>query len=51
MPPRNPILGRLLIFGENLKKHKIPPNIHMPHALAIFAEDFEHTDSLFYMDL
>jgi hypothetical protein len=51
MPPWNPILGHLLVIDKIFRKHKLPRDIHLNDVFGTISEDFDNSDSLFYVDL
>jgi hypothetical protein len=51
MPPWNPILGHLLVLDKTFKNHNLPRDMHMNDVFAPISKDFDHSDSLFYVDL
>ncbi|XTI91539.1 hypothetical protein V2W45_1247880 [Cenococcum geophilum] len=49
IPPWHPIMGHLLLLPNILKR--LPKDSQQPDAFEVLSLDFEHTDSLFYLDL
>ena len=51
MPKWNPVFGHLLVVNDAFKKYKLPVDIQRPDIFSVISEEFEESDSLFYMNL
>lgn len=51
MPKWNPLFGHLLVINDIFKARNLPPDIQRPELFRILSEDFQESDSLYYVDL
>jgi cytochrome P450 len=51
MPKWNPLFGHLLVINDVFQAKNLPPDIQRPDIFRILSEDFEDTETLYYVDL